>query len=131
MGFDVEVYQLRTDTQLARKQERIAWFHAFNSDPNISVLEELLKVFPPVKIADTKWCVEDFDGICSLENVKKAKAIFNRDMCQAVETNIRYENGIKVSSEMSDLNYPFEKISRFLDEIIKHAKTEYLGLYWG
>ncbi|KAJ85603.1 hypothetical protein [Enterococcus faecalis] len=131
MGFDMTAYSLSKETNDTISQNQISNFHAFYSDPNIGVLEELMEILPPIKVADSEWDVDVFDGICSIESIKKAKESFKIEMCKSVEVNISIDaNGIQ-TSEMTGLDYPFEKINKFLDEIIKNAKTAYIGLTWG
>ncbi len=111
--------------------KEISNFHAFYSDPNINVLEELMEILPPIKVAETGWDVSGFDGICSLDSIKKAKEKFTIEMCKSFKINISTDTHGNRTFEMCELDYPFEKINTFFDEIIKNAKSEYIGLDWG
>ena len=131
MGFDMAAYNLSEINRFDEDSERIANFHAFYSDPNIELLSELLNILPAIKVAGSDLNVEDYDGICSLESVRRAKESFKVEMCKSFEINISTDKDGNRTSEMCDLDYPFQKINRFLDEIIDKADSPYIGLDWG
>lgn len=130
MGFDMTAYNFAKEGENDNYLEEICNFHVFYLDPNIGVLVELMEILPSIKLAETEWDVSEFDGICSLESVKKAKEKFTMEMCESFEINISTDTHGNRTSEMCELDYPFEKINMFLDEILKNAGTQYIGLQW-
>lgn len=131
MGFDMFAYSLGKKSRYDVESEPIANFHAFYSDPNIEVLYEMLNVLPAIKVAGINFNVEDYDGICSIDSVKQAKQNFRIEMCKSFEINISTDKDGNRTSEMCELEYPFQKINRFLNEILEETDSSYIGLDWG
>ncbi|WP_411372705.1 hypothetical protein [Enterococcus thailandicus] len=131
MGFDMYAYNLSDKSRFDVNSEPIANFHAFYSDPNIEVLDNMLNILPTIKVAGIDLDVEGYDGICSIESVKQARQNFRIEMCESFEINISTDQDGNRISDMCELEYPFEKIKQFLDEILEKASSQYIGLDWG